>query len=283
MIGLIVLGGAFNMRMIGLYTIGSQSYAVLNKVVADTEPQAVMLVNMPQWVAWPEQVFPAGTEFAPVMGSHLFALEFIRANTGQTPEIIVLDVPEALAQTEFTYGVYKVGSVGEYAVTADKTIQVVGAEYAENGPVGRWRGTIRPSASVLSNWSAGGLNFSGTTACNGPNRSILFETIIEPSGPLGETQSMFVQALSANGQLVAQNDGPPLALSPGRLALNDRVQVIDRRILTSEEAGETVLAGVYDFATGERAEAVSADGSLLENSAFMVEVSTGDLGCPAIP
>ncbi len=273
-IGLIAVGGAFNMRMIGLYEMGSRPYRALNQVVQESSPEAVMLVNMPQWVAWPEQVFPAGTEFAPVMGSHLFALELIRANTGQTPEIIVLDMPEALAQTDYTYGVYKVGSVAEYTAAGDKTIQTVATEYAESGPVGRWRGSIRPAASVLNTWSAGGLNFSTTTACTGPDGSVLFETIIEPDGPIGETQSLFVQALSGTGQLVAQNDGPPLTISPGRLRLNDRVQVVDRRILESEEKGAFVLAGVYDFMTGERAETVSADGGLVENNAFKLNVSS---------
>jgi hypothetical protein len=75
------------------------------------------------------------------------------------------------------------------------------------------------------------------------------------------TTSMFAQALSADGQLLGQADGPPLGVRPDLLNLPVGWQMKDERTI-GELAGQPqeVLVGLYDFAAGERLEARNAAG-----------------------
>lgn len=271
-IGLVGMGSWFNWRMISLYEMGSRPIAAIGEALnQERGNDDLVLVNLPQWTAWPKSVFPAGTEFAPVMGSHLFALELVRANYGVTPEITVLDVPEALAEAPYNYGVYRLGAVGKFEPRQDQSVQIVSTAYEASGPVGRWAGSIGAQTAELA-WSADSLRFGNQTACALPNGSILFESEIWAEQPLGDTKSLFVQALSAEGLLVAQNDGPPLSISPQRLKVPSGLQLLDRRVLVPEGEAAVVLSGVYDFMSGEREQALLADGESLADNGFRTAV-----------
>ncbi|MFT5194594.1 MAG: hypothetical protein ACI85U_001603 [Candidatus Promineifilaceae bacterium] len=284
LLSMIIAGSWFNRRMIGLYEMGSWPIHTIGEtLINDRADDDLILVNLPQWVAWPQQVFPAGTEYAPVMGSHLFAAELVWANFGLSPQITILDVPEALTAAPYTYGVYRVGAVGDYQLVKDQSIQVITTEYMAESPTGRWRGSIwADSAEVSVLWSAESIDFLEQIACVQNDGSIIFESWLRPKQKLTESTSLFVQALSADGQLVTQNDGPPLGISPQRLMWAEGVHILDRRVLNSNSVEQEplssaviILSGVYDFMVGEREQAFNANGEMLADNGQRIAIEAG--------
>jgi hypothetical protein len=85
------------------------------------------------------------------------------------------------------------------------------------------------------------------------------------SAALAGPATVFVHLLDEAGQLVAQDDGPPLAGTyPFALWAAGQV-VADARVL--DRPGAAVLVGLYDPATGERLPAMDAAGAPLADDA----------------
>ncbi|MFK7800853.1 MAG: hypothetical protein AB8G95_04405 [Anaerolineae bacterium] len=274
LICLVFAGTWFNRRMIDLYAMGSRPIHTIGETLSQERVNDdLIIVNLPQWVAWPQQVFPAGTEFAPVMGVHLFAAELVRANFNLTPQITILDVPEALAQTPYTYGVYKVGAVGELEPSQDRSIQIVATNYLAETPTGFWRGSIQPDQvghDIL--WSTESIDFLKQTACAQDKNSVIFTSTLRLKVTLDESASLFIQALSENGRLVAQNDGPPLQISSQRLKAPPNSIIVDRRILEAVEQPTAILSGVYNFVSVEREQAYEESGASLTDNASLSNI-----------
>jgi hypothetical protein len=94
-----------------------------------------------------------------------------------------------------------------------------------------------------------------------------------PDLPVLPTTSIFVQFIDNNGQMVDQQDGPLLTLGPGFLNLSPGWQVTDMRELgvTEGQSGQ-LLIGVYDYASGERYQALDRSGTRLANDAMPVSL-----------
>ena len=98
-------------------------------------------------------------------------------------------------------------------------------------------------------------------------------------GELPLTLSAFVQALDANGAKLAQSDGAPLnGLLLFRQLPADR-DILDRRVLHAPDAGEAMLhLGMYDYTTGKRLPAISAQGARLASDALTLPLPPRDPG-----
>ncbi len=77
----------------------------------------------------------------------------------------------------------------------------------------------------------------------------------------------FVRLVDENGSLVDQADGFPLAGAFPMSSWSDNEVVLDRRYLSGN--GQKILVGLYDGASGERVEGISAETNrpLLDNAA----------------
>jgi len=89
----------------------------------------------------------------------------------------------------------------------------------------------------------------------------------QASAPLDVDYTVFVHSLNAQGELVGQADGPPVANHYPTTAWRPGEIVQDSRLVP---AGARYLVGLYDPATGERLPAFAADGTRLPDDAILL-------------
>ncbi len=278
-------GGSFVRGMIGVYEWASApTTAVVKQLQAENvgADTAVVLVNWPQWLAPPRNTFPLGTEFAPVLGDHLFAYELLRANTGTGREVYNLLVPDLLQETAgYHYGVYQATAVDKLPPLDAPQTHLFITTYEETVPTARHTGDLLiapPPTTLLA--MLGPWQLHQATACPTADgvQTELHLTLPDPAA-LPPTASFFVQLLAPDGRLLAQADGPALGVSPDRLPILEDVLVVDKRLLVVP-AGEmdlemdtaVVLIGLYDYLSGERLPSYATDGSPLPDDAFRLPV-----------
>ncbi len=89
----------------------------------------------------------------------------------------------------------------------------------------------------------------------------------QTSTPLDTSYTVFVHSLNADGELIGQADGPPVANHYPTSAWGPGEVVQDSR---SVPTGDRYLVGLYDPATGERLTAFASDGMRLADDAVVL-------------
>jgi hypothetical protein len=92
----------------------------------------------------------------------------------------------------------------------------------------------------------------------------------QTSVALDTDYTVFVHSLNADGQLVGQSDGPPVANHHPTTAWQPGDIVQDSRLVST---GERLLVGLYDMTSGERLPAFAADGVRLPDDAVVITFS----------
>ena len=112
----------------------------------------------------------------------------------------------------------------------------------------------------LEDWKIGNEVSSDASA---PRLTLYWET----SAPLDAEYTVFVHSLNAQGELVGQADGPPLANHYPTTAWRPGEIVQDSRLVPF---GGRYLVGLYDPVSGERLPAFAADGTRLPDDAVVL-------------
>jgi hypothetical protein len=280
-------GATFVRGMIHVYELASAPTTAVVDFFAHEHPpgpddHTVVLVNWPQWVSPPRNTFPLGTEFAPVLGDHLFAHELLRVNVGEERRVHNLNVPDLLRQTPYNYGVYQFTAVDQIPTGDASQQHVFITDYSDTSPVGRHTGDILaiPAPDTVFARLGPWLLHTRQACWQGEemvNTSLLL-SLPDPSA-LPPTASFFVQLLAPDGRLLAQADGPALGVAPERWSDLGNVVLDDRRelILPEGDVPATVLIGVYDYVSGERLPVfVEGENTAVSNNALQIPVALCD-------
>jgi hypothetical protein len=252
---------------------------LVEQVMAERPPgEGVLLVNLPQWLAPAEGAYPVGVELVAQLGDYLFVEELIGENLGHDRPVQAIRVPDLLSDQAYTYRVHEQGAEGFVgAGWAPGGSHVFVTRYEADGPEAAYVGRLMPGADDRAIATLGPYELTSAEArqCGG---QVWLETTWRPAtgdGPSRPTPttSLFSQLLAADGRFVSQADGPPLSLRPDLLQLPPGWQATDRRVLPDEsDAGDTLLLGTYDFASGERYPALDGAGRPLGDDALRLEV-----------
>lgn len=256
------------------------NYAELTSGIGVLEREAdqsggVLLVNLTEWLAPPETTYPVGAEFVQQLGFYLFAEEWVNHNLNSTMPTRAIKVDELLAQTPYGYDVHEqhVAEIVE-AGWEPAGSDVFVTRYLEDGIVMEKFGRFQPQPNTPPIATIPPYTVLNTQAtfCNGEVIVISEWDLLTDTAPL-PTNSLFVQLLDENGVLIAQTDRPPLGIRPDLIDLPDNFSMQDQRILTVESGTPaTVLIGVYDFMTAERAPAQDTNGAPVVDNALRVPV-----------
>jgi len=132
--------------------------------------------------------------------------------------------------------------------------------------------TSGPDIWLLAYWTAGRLEdwkigdeatIQPSNHPTEPRLTLYWQT----SAPLDAEYTVFVHSLNAQGELVGQADGPPVANHYPTTVWRSGEIVQDSRLVPP---GERYLVGLYDPATGERLPAFAADGTRLADDAVVL-------------
>ena len=149
---LLVVGGSwFVQGRLAAYAQLTRPVTLMVATMADRPAdEGVVFVNLPQWVAPPNQVFPVGAEFVAELGDYLFVEELVeenlRAAAGGRP---VLAVPLADLQQDpgYGYAVHVQGSLAELTPARfPDGAQVIVTRYGDAGVTAQAVGALLPAA-----------------------------------------------------------------------------------------------------------------------------------------
>jgi hypothetical protein len=241
----------------------------------------IVLVNLPQWLAPARTTYPIGAEFTAILGNYLFAGELISANRPDETAVFPLIVPDLLSHTPYIYGLHDESRFSKYGLgqrplpTAwwPHGSEVFITRYLDAGPATIHTGALQPQQDglPLAHFASYDLLANTAAFCHDKMTAELIWTAVND---IPDSISIFVQAFSADGRLLAQADGPPLGLPPTSLLHAPGWQMKDLRQLpiASGEQPTHLLIGVYDFMTGQRQPLITADPTAVFGDAFAIPV-----------
>lgn len=240
----------------------------------------IVLINLPQWLDVPPNRYAIGVEFVTMLGDYLFVEELIAANLPGEHPVWAVSLPELQSSQSYAYGTQdqheRPGTFNHH------TRHYFITSYLPDGPQTTYTGYVLPQQAQppipppnpIAQFEAYLLTGATAQACDGRIQVQL--RWLEGRNAVAETTSVFVQVLGEDGRLLAQADGPPLGVRPGLLnAPVDSLLYDWRQITLAEEetaVPQTVLVGVYDFASGARQPAADAVGQPLADDAWRVPV-----------
>lgn len=251
----------------------TEPVAVVENTLADRPPDnGVLLLNLPQWLDTPRNAYPVGVEFVSMLGDYLFVEELVRHNLHVPYPAWAAVLPDQLAQTAYPYGLHAQSELTAVPLTAAPRLDIFLTRYTPTGTQTTHTGRIggETTAVPLADFGIYRLTAAQAVVCNDAT-DVALTWQMGDEAPTATT-SLFVQLLDGSGRLVAQADGPPLALPPLLLVGVERPLTDLRTLPTDDKTPATLLIGVYDFATGRRFPAVDAAGNPLPDNALRLPV-----------
>lgn len=271
-----------NVRFIAARTADYAELTQGVRTLQQAHSEAVVLVNLPQWLAPEQNIYPLGAEFVQQLGDYLFVEEWTDQNIGRAIPTAAVRVDEVLGQVAYGYDVHN--QAGWDVISAEwtpKPSDVYITHYTEEGTSFDYVGGFMPEKNnvVLAEFDSYTLHSAEAYVCDGDVQlTSLWSYAADRPPP--STVSTFAQLLGADGVLVSQNDRAPLGLPTYKVALSEGWHLLDFRTLARSAenlpnalAGQ-VLLGVYDFTTGEREAAFSAENTPLQDNAVRIPITT---------
>lgn len=248
------------------------------RVVAETMAErpvgeGITLVNLPDWLAPPTNLYPVGVEFVAMLGDYLFVEELLAENLGVDHPAEAVVLPELLSQTDYAYGLHDqtpLTAIGAWP--PGRTQHIFITRYVPTGPQTVYTGRVEPATpNALPLVSFSHYDLLAANALNCAD-GIQVRLTWHPQANIPPTTSIFVQLLQADGQFVVGADGPPLGLRPDLLPGSGR-NLFDIRHVPAGTSADHLLIGVYDYLSGQRQAAQDAQANPLPDNAFFLPLT----------
>ncbi|MBE2199401.1 MAG: hypothetical protein IAE79_12380 [Anaerolinea sp.] len=229
--------------------------AIAVTTAANASGETAVLLNFPSWLA-PTATYAIGHEGVLFWPDYVPHRELTTVHTGQPADLVFARVDAIRPQMPYFYGV--TGSTPDWQALRGQPTAVFVTTYTETavtlhpaGQLGHPASPGAPLATFIHNDQPALILLSATHAPRPTPDLVLTWQLTAPL----PTHTVFIHLLDANGQLIAQADGDPLAGSYPFAIWQPGEVVLDARRATAVGAVQ-VLVGVYDWTTGERLTAV---------------------------
>lgn len=271
-VAVLVQNLAFIIERMNLYRLGGQSIAQTADQLrqADAAGRRAVFVNLPGWIAPTRSTYALGTEgvlllpsYAPLKGVPQVYLGHAASISAVRIESIQADTPYYVGLREAPADLNTIQTEGSQVFVTSYTAEALAVE-----PVGVLSDTLPPGAGLAEFDQAVTLAEANATRTT---TGLRIELVWHVQGTVAEDVTAFVHVLDANGQLIAQADGDPLA---GTYPFWQwPVGVVTRDIrLVNIPAATTVRVGLYSRSSGERLMAVSLNNVPVPDNAAAIEV-----------
>jgi len=257
-------------RMV-LHELGGSAIrqAVAATTAANDDGQVAIFINLPAWIAPAHSVFALGHEGVQFLPGYVPPETLASINTGRAAALKAIRADAIRSEMPYLYGLR--GQAPDWPELIPDRGRVFIARYAPDKiviePVGEL--SVTPSsAEQLAQFGDGIGLLDATSAVSGRGVEVrLTWQVLEPPAP---DVTVFVHLLDANGNLIAQADGDPLAGTFPFAQWPAGLIVRDQRAIEVSGSGLSLRVGLYDRATGERLMALSADGAPFADNAVPV-------------
>ncbi|MCA9934870.1 MAG: hypothetical protein H6662_09375 [Ardenticatenaceae bacterium] len=241
--------------------------------MADKPPtDGILVVNLPGWLDEPQPTYAIGVEFVSMLGNYLFVEELLGENLRVNHPAQAVALPTLLQEVPYGYGLHKQTDLQAVQWGQGGTQHVFIISYLPDGPQARYVGAVQADSEQASPIASFGpyqlLQTAVTPAADG---GTAVATTWRLTDAVPATTSLFLQALDAQGQLVAQSDGPPLGLPPNLFDTTGFLLHDVRHLPPTVMPPATFLLGVYDYLDGNRFPAFDAQERPLPDNALRLE------------
>lgn len=225
----------------------------------------ILIINLPQWLDDPRSTYAVGTEFVAMLGDYLFVEELLGENLRVNHPVQAVVLPGLRQEVAYSYGLHRQTPLEAAQWQPPQGAQhVFVVDYHPEGPQARYTGAILAETAVPNLVATLGPYQLLRVECSPAVVTLAWQV----QGPVTPTTSLFVQGLNADGQLIAQADGPPLRIPPDLLPAGPLVLQDVRRLPVDGDTAVSLLVGAYDYLTGERLPARDATGQALPDNAL---------------
>jgi hypothetical protein len=235
----------------------------------------LVLVNVPAWLSPLRNTYAIGSEFVTMLGNYLFIEDLVAENLRVMYPVQAIEIPDLLSAPPYAYGVHRQTSLDHLAWQADtRPWHVFVTRYEADGPVTTqtgWVTRVENASAPLATFGPYTLFSAEAQRCE-QSIALTFTWQTAADNPPPASATMFVHAIDAAEQIIAQADGPPLGLMPQLVPAG--VTLTDlRSISVAEGRPARVRVGVYDSITGLRFPALTADQTRLPDDIYYLPLA----------
>jgi hypothetical protein len=246
--------------------------AVVLTARANGQGREALFLNFPTWTAPRTQVYALGHEGVVLWPAYAPQEAIVSAQTGQPASLHLAEYTDIRPPVPYYLGTVSGGPVWDEVAAARAQVFVAVPEGAtvDIQPAGLFD-PPSPDASPLARFDDGEsvvrLLAAEAYAAGGTTTvTLTWQVESPPPGPI----TVFMHLLDEAGQLIAQDDGHPLAGTYPFLLWTPGQITADVRLL--KEVGAVVMVGLYDPVSGQRLSGYDASGEPLPDGALRVGI-----------
>jgi len=260
-----------------IYEMGGSAVrqAAAVTAAANEAGQTAILINLPAWLAPRQVVYALGQEGVLLFPGYVPLQMLTVVYTGRLADIRV--IRSDAIRPELPYYSDLVDSNSDWGSLAQSGGRVFATRYAPDRiviqPVGAL-GIPAPATEPIAHFG-NAIALLDATAAIGDGHMQIDLTWRAHDAPSPDV-TVFVHVFDADGRLIAQADGDPLAGAYPFWQWPRESIVLDRRSIEIDASGLSVRAGLYNRATGERLSATSSAGMRLADDSAPIAIQPGD-------
>jgi hypothetical protein len=239
-------------------------------VAANDRGQAATFINLPVWLAAPQVSYAIGQEGVVLAPAPDKLDTLVTVHTGRPADIHAVRFEAIRSDTPYYTGLLKAPSDWTGLIAGGE--QVFVTRYSTDTialePAGAF-GITPPATLPVARYdqSVALLEASAATTPRGLHIDLMWQV----RALVPDDVTAFVHVLDANGQLIAQADGDPIAGTYPFTQWPRNLVVRDIRLVNASE-GVSVRVGLYSRLSGERLTARSTDNTPLADNAATIQV-----------
>ncbi|HLF26344.1 MAG TPA: hypothetical protein VJG32_08410 [Anaerolineae bacterium] len=234
----------------------------------------LLYINVPDQITPRLREYPVGFFRAILMPVSVDLGQYVELQTGIRPAAASLSVPALAGLEAFPHQVDLRGRVVDQVKLSAAIRAAAAVFFTEYDPNGRVRIVEAGSLQSPSSSSHPAMfdNRAGLVDADAAANGDRFQVTLtwDCLGPFDSQETIFVHAIDAGGQLVAQADGDPVR---GLFPLSEcktGEQIRDVRFVAVAPGAHSIRVGIYNRVTGERLTATDANGQTLPENAVTI-------------
>ena len=284
LVALVVLGQNFLFlrKRMDLHNMLGRVYkqAITLATTSDDFGRASVFVNFPAWISPGDFTYALGHEGVQFLPHYAHPQTIVSVNTGRSVDLSL--VKNEAIRPEMPYFSGLSGSTLDWTGLVENGGDVYVAGYSPESITLRLGGSLvaqtvtdPPLAHFEGSEQGGDVSLLRATTSSDAGELVV-NLVWKVNEPLPEHVTVFVHVIDEQGQLIAQIDGDPLGGAFPMHLWPEGLTAVDRRMISDEGLGQSILVGLYDRLTGERLPAVSPAGQRWFDDAIIITLDPSD-------